>query len=45
MKTPKIVIVGTGAVGSYYGAMLARSGNEVHFLLRSDYAHVAGNGI
>jgi len=45
MKTLKIAIIGTGAVGSYYGAMLARSGNDVHFLLRSDYAHVAKHGI
>jgi len=45
MKTLKIAIVGTGAVGSYYGAMLARAGNDVHFLLRSDYDHVAQNGI
>ena len=41
----KIAIVGTGAVGAYYGAMLARAGNEVHFLLRSDYEHVASHGI
>ena len=33
----KIAIVGTGAVGGYYGGRLARHGEDVHFLLRSDY--------
>jgi tRNA A37 threonylcarbamoyladenosine dehydratase len=32
----KIAVVGCGAVGSYYGAMLSRAGQDVHFLLRSD---------
>jgi 2-dehydropantoate 2-reductase len=41
----KIAIVGVGAVGGFYGAMLSRAGNEVHFLLRSDYEHVAQNGL
>ncbi len=41
----KIAIVGCGAVGSYYGAMLSRAGQEVHFLLRSDYDAVRRNGV
>ena len=41
----KIAIIGPGAVGSYYGAKLARAGNEVHFLLRSDYDHVRRHGV
>jgi 2-dehydropantoate 2-reductase len=41
----KIAVVGCGAVGSYYGAMLGRAGHEVHFLLRSDYATVARDGV
>ena len=41
----KIAVVGCGAVGSYYGAMLCRDGQEVHFLLRSDYDVVRRNGI
>jgi len=41
----KIVMVGCGAVGSYYGAMLCRAGREVHFLLRSDYEVVRRNGV
>jgi 2-dehydropantoate 2-reductase len=40
----KIAIVGAGAVGGYYGARLARAGEEVHFLLRSDYATVRARG-
>jgi 2-dehydropantoate 2-reductase len=30
----KIAVVGTGAIGGYFGARLARSGEEVHFLAR-----------
>ena len=41
----KLAVVGCGAVGSYYGAMLCRAGHEVHFLLRSDYAAVRRNGV
>lgn len=40
----KIAIVGSGAVGGYYGARLAQHGHDVHFLLRSDYEHVKQNG-
>lgn len=42
---PRIAVVGCGAIGSYYGAMLARAGNDVHFLLRSDYETVCARGI
>ncbi|MEL6814911.1 MAG: 2-dehydropantoate 2-reductase [Cyanobacteria bacterium J06598_3] len=38
-------IIGTGAIGGYYGARLQQSGCDVHFLLRSDYAHVRDRGI
>lgn len=41
----KIAVVGTGAVGSYYGAKLARAGHEVHFLLRADFEHVRRHGV
>jgi 2-dehydropantoate 2-reductase len=41
----KIAVVGCGAVGSYYGAKLARDGQELHFLLRSDYDAVRRNGV
>ena len=41
----KIAVVGCGAVGSFYGAKLARAGQEVHFLLRSDYEVVRRKGV
>jgi 2-dehydropantoate 2-reductase len=41
----KIAVVGCGAVGSYYGAMLCREGQDVHFLLRSDYDAVRRGGV
>ena len=41
----KIAVVGCGAVGSYYGARLARDGHETHFLLRSDYDVVRRQGV
>jgi len=41
----KIAVVGCGAVGSYYGARLARDGHELHFLLRADYDAVRRNGV
>lgn len=41
----KIAVVGCGAVGSYYGAMLCRAGQDVHFLLRTDYGAVRRNGL
>ncbi|MCQ2368803.1 MAG: putative 2-dehydropantoate 2-reductase [Kiritimatiellae bacterium] len=41
----KICIIGTGAIGGYYGARLAAAGNEVHFLFHSDYEHVKTHGL
>jgi 2-dehydropantoate 2-reductase len=41
----KIAIVGCGALGSFYGAKLCRIGQDVHFLLRSDYDVVRRNGV
>jgi 2-dehydropantoate 2-reductase len=41
----KFGIVGCGALGSYYGAKLSRDGQEVHFLLRSDYDLVRRRGL
>ena len=41
----RIAVVGCGAVGSFYGAKLARAGHEVHFLLRSDYETVRSQGV
>lgn len=41
----KYGVIGTGAIGGYYGAKLARAGQEVHFLLHSDYEYVSANGL
>jgi len=41
----KIAVIGCGALGSYYGARLARDGQETHFLLRSDYDVVRRQGV
>jgi len=41
----RIVVVGCGAVGSFYGAKLVRAGHDVHFLLRSDYDAVRRDGL
>jgi 2-dehydropantoate 2-reductase len=38
-------ILGTGALGGFYGACLQRSGVDVHFLLKSDYEHVSKHGL
>ena len=38
-------VIGTGALGGFYGGMLARAGKDVHFLLRSDYEYVRENGL
>lgn len=42
---PRIGIIGTGAIGGFYGLMLARAGYDVHFLLRSEYEAVRQNGL
>lgn len=44
-QSPRIGIIGTGAIGGFYGLMLARAGFDVHFLLRSEYAAVAERGL
>lgn len=41
----KIAVVGAGALGLYYGAMLQKAGNDVHFLLRRDYEAIMANGL
>lgn len=44
MTKQSFAIIGSGAVGGLYGAMLARAGHEVHFLLHSDYDYVREHG-
>lgn len=40
-----IAVIGTGAVGGYYGARLAQAGHDVRFLARSDYATIRDQGM
>jgi len=40
-----IAIVGSGAIGGFYGAMLARAGEDVRFLMRADLDTVRRNGL
>lgn len=41
----RIAVVGSGAIGGYYGAKLAYFGREVHFLMRGDLREVRRFGI
>ena len=40
-----IAIIGSGAIGGFYGAMLARAGVDVRFLMRADLATVREHGL
>ncbi len=41
----RYAIIGTGAIGGFYGARLQQAGCDVHFLLRGDYQHVCQQGL
>ncbi|WP_336356410.1 putative 2-dehydropantoate 2-reductase [Pseudomonas granadensis] len=45
VKKTVVGIIGTGAIGGFYGVMLARAGFDVHFLLRSEFSAVAERGL
>ncbi|MED5585589.1 MAG: 2-dehydropantoate 2-reductase [Verrucomicrobiota bacterium] len=45
LTDPRIAIVGSGAVGCFYGGRLLNSGLDVHFLMRSDLEHAAKEGL
>jgi 2-dehydropantoate 2-reductase len=38
-------VVGTGAIGSFYGGKLAHAGRDVHFLLRSGFGKIKRSGL
>ncbi len=44
-KLGKIAVVGSGAIGIYYGARLAAAGQDVSFLLRNDFEPVREHGL
>jgi 2-dehydropantoate 2-reductase len=41
----RIAVVGSGAIGSYYGAKLAHGGSDVHFLMRGALSEVREKGL
>ena len=41
----KIGVVGPGAIGGFYGGMLAQSGEDVHFLFRSTFDDILRGGL
>lgn len=41
----KVLVIGTGAIGGFYGGLLAKQGAEVSVVARSDYAEVSEHGI
>ena len=38
-------VIGTGAIGGFYGSKLAKAGKEVHFLFHRDYEYVCEHGL
>lgn len=42
--TDKVLVIGAGAIGAFYGGVLAKAGCEVSTVVRSDYDAVAANG-
>ncbi|HVB48981.1 MAG TPA: 2-dehydropantoate 2-reductase N-terminal domain-containing protein, partial [Burkholderiales bacterium] len=40
----RVLVLGAGAIGAFYGGVLARAGCEVSVLARSDYDAVAAEG-
>ena len=42
--TTKVLIIGAGAIGGFYGSLLAKAGAEVALVCRSDYEHVKQHG-
>lgn len=43
--TPRVVIVGAGAIGGFYGAILHRAGAQVELVMRSDADVVREHGL
>ncbi|MFM8444776.1 MAG: ketopantoate reductase family protein, partial [Methylococcus sp.] len=41
----RVLVIGSGAIGSFYGSLLAKAGCTVSVLARSDYAQIKARGI
>lgn len=44
-KMTSYAIIGTGALGGYYGVCLAQAGHDVHFLCHRDGRHIREKGL
>lgn len=44
-RKPSVLIVGAGAIGGFYGAILKRAGCQVSVVMRSEYEAVVTDGI
>lgn len=45
MENLKYGIIGSGAIGGFYGGKLANAKKDVHFLFHSDYEYILQNGL
>ncbi|MBO3276956.1 putative 2-dehydropantoate 2-reductase [Pseudomonas schmalbachii] len=45
LANTRVGIIGAGAIGGFFGMLLARAGAPVHFLFRSDFATVREHGL
>lgn len=45
MNSLRFGVIGLGALGGYYGGLLAKSGRDVHFLARGNHDAVAREGL
>lgn len=45
LDNPRVAIVGSGAIGAYFGACMAEAGIDVHFLMRRDLELVRSRGL
>ena len=43
--SPRVAVIGTGAIGSFYGGKLAVGGRDVHFLVRGGFDQIKRFGI
>ncbi len=41
----RVGVIGSGALGLYYGALMQKDGHDVHFLLRRDYQAISHAGL
>ncbi len=45
MDSLRFGVIGLGALGGYFGGLLAKSGRDVHFLARSNHDAIASEGL